>query len=175
MAIIEWWIVPLILAYFIIHVVFLHPPEHTPPLVQASAKSGKFAGFVVLALFIISRKTSNDLTFSFTTPSYDFDYLSTVLAAFVGFGVLHLARNCENTKYLGIMSFVLTTVLAITIYSYFYITDVRSKVVFWTLGITLGLLLRRMLFPELEPSFEGAPQGEGKVASPKDSQGTPAG
>ncbi|MFZ2960285.1 MAG: hypothetical protein WA705_25665 [Candidatus Ozemobacteraceae bacterium] len=151
MSIIEWWIVPFIQFSFLVYVLFVSPEEEAPPLVKASARSGKWAGLTVLALFIVSRKGLPD-SISFTIPEYSFDYVSTIVATLVGCFLFLSFSKFRSMRFLGVLSFFLTTAISITIYSYFFIATLRSTIVFWSLGLTLGILLNRMLFPELPPA-----------------------
>lgn len=151
MTIIEWWVVPIILSSFLLYVVFFLPPDESPPLVKASARSGKWAGFIILALFVVSRKASED-AFSFTIPSYPFDFVSTILATVVGGVFFHVLTQLGSSRFLGLFSCVLSAAISITLYSYFYICPIRSTIVFWTLGVTLGILLQRMTYPTLDPA-----------------------
>ena len=74
------------------------------------------------------------------------------MATIVGMLVCLALRTLKATWYLGMFSFILTSAVSITIYSYFYISMVRGTIVFWTLGMTLGILFKRMIFPELDPT-----------------------
>ncbi|HNV69636.1 MAG TPA: hypothetical protein PKO06_08070, partial [Candidatus Ozemobacteraceae bacterium] len=141
MTVIEWWVVPIILCLFLVYVLFLLPPDEAPALVKASSRSGKWAGLVILALFVVSRKESND-TFSFTIPTYPFDYLTTVIATLIGGGFYHAVTQLGTTRALGFFSFLLSAAVSMTLYSYFYIAAFRSSIVFCTLGVTLGILLQ---------------------------------
>ncbi|MBF0548693.1 MAG: hypothetical protein HQM08_29965 [Candidatus Riflebacteria bacterium] len=150
MTIIEWWVVPIVLFYYLLYLLFFTPAEEAQQLIKVSSKYGKGAGFIILALFIISRKTSQDI-FSFQIPSYQFDYVSTFLATVIGFLFFLFFNTIKDTRFLGIVSFILTSALSITIYSYFFVSEIRSKIVFWALGVTLGSMLKKMMFPELDP------------------------
>jgi hypothetical protein len=150
MTIIEWWVVPILLFCLLLYLLVYVPSENSPALIQTSSRSGKAAAFVVLALFIVSRKPSADV-FSFQIPVYQFDYFSTIVATILGLIVCLAFGTLKTTRYLGVLSFILTSAVSITIYSYFYISDIRGTVVFWTLGITLGILFKRMIFPTLDP------------------------
>ena len=63
MAVIEWGIVPLILAGLLLFTLFGIPDDMADPNIKVSARSGKWAGLIVLVLFIISQK-NRELTFS---------------------------------------------------------------------------------------------------------------
>lgn len=163
MSFIEWWVVPIVLLGFLVYVLFLIPSEDAPPLVKASARSGKWAGAFILAFFIISRKGSPD-GFTFTIPEYPFDYLSTVLATMAGFVVFLSFSSLRAHRALGFIAFLLTAAVTITLYSYFFISSTRSTIVFWSLGLPLGMLFNRMIFPELPPPEDGLPADELKGA-----------
>ncbi|MBF0406772.1 MAG: hypothetical protein HQM10_05440 [Candidatus Riflebacteria bacterium] len=149
MTIIEWWVVPILLFYYLLFLLFFTPPENANELIKVSSKYGKSAGFVILAFFIISRKSSQDV-FSFQIPSYQFEYFSTFAATLIGFLLFFSFRKFQETRLMGLISFILTSAVTITIYCYFFINETRSTIVFWALGITLGNMLKKMTFPEVD-------------------------
>ena len=147
MAVIEWGIVPLILAGLLLFTLFGIPDDMADPNIKVSARSGKWAGLIVLVLFIISQK-NRELTFSFKIPAYGFAIWPTLLSTAAGFALSRFFDLIKRTRVLGIFILALVATTSITFYSYIFITNVRSTVVFIALGITFGVLFHEVLFPE---------------------------
>ncbi|MEN8211969.1 MAG: hypothetical protein ABFR31_09635, partial [Thermodesulfobacteriota bacterium] len=71
---IEWGIVPLILVGILAHFLINIPDKNAPDAIKRSSFSGKFAGFIIFALFVLSQR-NRELLFSFDMPVYEFDFL----------------------------------------------------------------------------------------------------
>ena len=146
-AVIEWGSVPLILLGLLLFTLFGIPDDKAGPEIRVSTRSGKWAGLIVLVLFIISQK-NRELTFSFKIPAYGFAIWPTILSTAVGFVLSRFFDFIKRTRVIGIFVLLLVATTSITFYGYIFITNIRSTVVFVALGIAFGVLLHEVLFPE---------------------------
>ncbi|MCK5097401.1 MAG: hypothetical protein KAR45_04820 [Desulfobacteraceae bacterium] len=147
MTAIEWGIVPLILigilAYFLIYI----PGKNASKKIKNSSSSGKFAGFIIFALFVLTQK-NRELSFSFKMPAYDFNYLIVSISIVAGFVFSWFFSLIKKKKIIGLYTLVLVGSTTTTIYSYLFIHDLRSYIVFITMGIILGILVHAIFFPK---------------------------
>jgi hypothetical protein len=74
----------------------------------------------------------------------------------VGFAFLWLVRVALPTRFVGILTLMLTTSSTSAMFSYVFLSTLRVTVLYWTLGSALGILLHAVLFPEsLQHVFGG--------------------
>ncbi len=166
MAAVEWGIVPLVLAGILIYTLFFIPEEGASPLVKTSATAGKWAGLIILILYIVSRK-ERGLYIMFQVPHYQFEPGPTALSALAGFAAAWFFDLIRSTRAIGLFVMALVAATSMTLYSYLFIGDGRNSLVFIALGFVLGVLLHEILFPEGMPdSWRRALKRE-KVEKPK--------
>ena len=143
---IEWGIVPLILigilAYFL-----TYTPEKSPSnKIKNSSSAGKLAGLIIFALILLSQK-HRALLFSFDMPAYDFNILIVLIAVAVGF-IFSWFFNLIKTKvYIGLYTLVSVTTVSTAIFCYLFIQNLRSNIVFVTMGMMIGILIYAIFFP----------------------------
>jgi hypothetical protein len=143
---IEWGIVPLILVGLLALFLVYTPEKNTPKKILTSNASGKVAGLLVFALFILSQK-SRALSFSLKMPPYDFNISIIVMAVASGFIVSSLFHLVKNKIYIGVYTLVAIASASIAIYVYLFIENMRGTLIFVTIGVMLGALLYTIFFP----------------------------
>ncbi len=141
-----WAVVPLILFLILFFSLFGLPGKMAEPRVKASARAGKFAGLIVLILFIISQKT-RQFNFTFQIPSYDFDVWPTLIGALAGFIVYGIFSFVKPARSMGIFVLAIVGSASIALYSYFFITGFSKTVMYGTLGVLLGVLFYEVVLP----------------------------
>lgn len=146
MAAIEWCIVPLILPAIFLFALFGIPGNAADSQVKASARAGKWAGLILLVIFIVSQK-NRPLAFSFKIPSYDFLLVPLLLSGLAGFFFSWIFDVIKRTRVIGFFVLALIAATTITFYSYLFISSIRSMIVFVALGIMLGVLMHEVFFP----------------------------
>ena len=147
MTAIEWCIVPVILAIILFFSLFIFPDQKADYKVKISARAGKWAGLIVLVLFIVSQK-NRELSISFKIPEYDFAIFPTLISSIIGFVSAWGLDQIKHSRVVGIFVLALVGSTSITLYSYIFISNVRSLVVFFALGVMFGVLLHEIIFPE---------------------------
>jgi len=143
-----WAIVPLILFLILCFSLFRIPDEMAETKVKTSARAGKFAGLIVLILFILSQK-KGEFSFSFKIPSYDFDFWPTLIGASAGFIIYGIFSFVKPARAMGIFVLAIVGSSSIALYSYFFITGLSRTVMYGTLGILLGVLFYEAVLPIL--------------------------
>lgn len=152
-----WAIVPLILSLVLCFSLFCLPGKAAEPKVRASARAGKFAGLIVLILFIISQE-NRQFAFSFKIPSYGFDFWPTLIGASAGFFVYGVFSFVKPARSIGIFVLAIVGSTSIALYSYFFISGLSTTIMFGTLGILIGVLFFEAVLPVLLP--EGTKESE---------------
>lgn len=147
MGAIEWLIVPLILVLIFIYAFFIIPNEINDKLIKNSTIAGRYAGLIVLVMFIVSQKNKR-MVFQFYIPEYNFAFWTTFLSVCTGFVFSWFFDYIKGSRVLGIFVLALVAITSITFYSYLFINDVRSTIIFTALGIGFGVLVHRVFFPE---------------------------
>jgi hypothetical protein len=150
LAAVEWGVVPLVLAGILIYTLFFIPEEDAPSLVKTSATAGKWAGLVILVLYIVSRR-ERGLYILFQVPHYRFEPGATAFSALAGFATSWFFDLIRSTRAIGLFVMALVAATSITLYAYLFIGDGRNSLVFISLGFVLGVLLHEILFPEGTP------------------------
>lgn len=168
--VIHWVIVPGILIIILLYA-FNLPRKISDSQIRISGKAGVFAGLIVFIIFVVSQQKQG-LEFSPDIPTYDFSLFA--FAAIIlgtGFGYLFawIVDAIKQYRALGFLVLFIVASTTIAIYGYTFIKDVRSHVVFVSLGIMLGALLHIMWFPEALSKFNlgTAPQDTPDIATPR--------
>jgi hypothetical protein len=144
--IVIWGFVPLILLLILCFTLFRIPDKMAELKIKASARAGKFAGLIVLILFIISQK-NRDFNFSFRIPSYEFDLWPTLVGALAGFIVYGVFSFIKPARAMGIFVLAIVSSTSIVLYSYFFISGLSKTVMYGTLGVLLGVLFYEVVLP----------------------------
>ena len=139
---IEWGLVPLILMGIFLFAVSLTPTDRA---FKSSTTAGKFAGFILFVLFVVSQK-GHSLTVSFTLPTYGIEFVPLLSSIVVFFWFAWLLDVILRTLLTGIVALVLVASSLVTLYAYLFLASYRSMIVFIALGGTLGLLLEELFF-----------------------------
>ncbi len=173
MAVIEWAVVPLVLAAILIYSLFFIPEERAHPRVKTSAQAGKWAGLVVFVIYVISLR-NRAAAFSFEPPNYQFVLWPTVFAGFAGFAASGLFDLIRSTRFIGFLVLALVSAASISIYSYLFVRAARNDLVFILLGFVLGALLFEILFPDgLPGSWVRTLRGERRERAPEQRESRP--
>ena len=147
MVAIEWGIVPLILIGILARFLFYTPGENASDKIKNSSSSGKFAGLLIFALFVLSQK-NRELLFSFNMPVYDFNILVVLLSILAGFIFSWFFNLIKKQIFIGLYTLVSVASTATAIYCYLFIQNLRSYLVFVTMGIMLGILIYAIFLPK---------------------------
>jgi hypothetical protein len=146
---IHWVIVPGILVIILLYA-FNLPQRVTDQQIKVSGNAGIFAGLIVFVIFVVSQQKQG-LVFSSDIPSYNFTLLAivvTVVAAVCGFVIAWIVDAIKRYRALGFLVLFIVASTTIAMYGYVFIKDVRSVVVFMSLGVMLGALVHIIWFPE---------------------------
>lgn len=154
MAVIEWAVVPLVLAGILLYTIIFIPDDQAIPRVKTSAQAGKWAGLIVFVIYVISRR-SQTMAFSLQPADYDFVFWPTAAAVAAGFAVSAVFDLIRSTRFLGLLVLALVSATSISLYSYLFIRLVRNSLVFVLLGFVLGVLLYEVFFPDGMPEAWG--------------------
>lgn len=136
------------------------PQKVTDQQIKISGNAGIFAGLIVFVIFVVSQQKKG-LVFSSDIPTYDFTLLAivgTLVAAVCGFVIAWIVDAIKRYRALGFLVLFIVASTTIAMYGYVFIKDVRSLVVFMSLGVMLGALVHIIWFPEAmnKYSFSGA-------------------
>jgi hypothetical protein len=158
---IAMWAVPPVILFLILCNGLLRAPERVhEPKIRVSARAGKFAGLIVLVLFIISQK-KRDFDLSLNIPSYEFDFWPILIGAAAGFIVYGLFSFVKPTRAVGLRALAIVGSTSIALYGYFFISGLSKTVMFGTLGILLGVLFYDVILPVfLREDTVGYPEEE---------------
>ncbi|HKB66632.1 MAG TPA: hypothetical protein VKC61_12325 [Pyrinomonadaceae bacterium] len=146
---IHWVVVPLILLIILVYACML-PQRTSDASIKTSGNAGIFAGLIVFIIFVVSQQKSGFM-FSWEIPAYSFDFfggLALIVGAGGGFGTALVVDIIKQHRALGFLVLFIVATTTIAMYGYFFIKDVRSLVLFTSLGIMLGALLHIIWFPE---------------------------
>jgi uncharacterized membrane protein AbrB (regulator of aidB expression) len=141
-----WAVAPVILLLILCNGLLRVPEKVGEPKIRASTRAGKFAGLIVLVLFMISQK-KRDFNLSLNIPSYEFDLWPTLIGAAAGFIVYGLFSFLKPARAVGLRALAIVGSTSIALYSYFFISGMSKTVMFGTLGILLGVLFYDVILP----------------------------
>ena len=114
---------------------------------KSSARAGFWAGFVLLAIFIISQLDRMQLpTGEFGVP-LSFDPVSLLAGLVLGFVFLWLVRLSLPTRLVGITIMLLTATSTIALFSFIFVEGLRRTVLYLSLGLALGILFHVIIIP----------------------------
>lgn len=121
---------------------FILPGEPDNDGAKRAARAARWAGAVILVLFVVSRKHRGD-ALSLEIPSYDFSWALLIAGTAMGFFLSWLVSKLQEPRVFG--GFVLGVVAgsSIALYSYFFVQPARGAIIFLALGFALGTLLDR--------------------------------
>jgi len=144
---IEWGLVPLIMV-IILACLFIYSPEGKENgKIQKANFSGKLGGIIIFALLLLSQK-NRTLVFTTTIPEYGFNYWL-VLGSTVAGALINLIFNLlKDNVFVGLFTLIAIPATAIGIYTYLFIPESRSCLVFISSGLMLGLLIFSIFFPD---------------------------
>jgi len=143
---IEWGIVPLILIGILAYFLMYTPKETTSKRIKNSSSAGKLAGLIIFALILLSQK-HRALLFSFDMPVYDFNILVVLIAVAVGFIFSWFFNLIKKKVYIGLYTLVSVSTVCTAIFCYLFIQNLRSNLVFVTMGMMIGILIHAIFFP----------------------------
>jgi len=144
---IEWGIVPLILIGILAHFLVNIPAKDASDVIKRSSNSGKFAGFIIFALFVLNQR-HRELLFSFDIPVYEFDFLLTGGSILAGYLFSWIFKSVKTKKVIGLYTLFMVVSTTITLYGYLFIQNLRSYIVFTTMGVILGILIFAIFYPK---------------------------
>lgn len=147
MMIIEWGIVPLILIGILAHFLVNIPAKDASDAIKRSSNSGKFAGFIIFALFVLSQR-NRELLFSFNIPVYEFDFLLTGGSILAGCLFSWIFKSIKTKKIIGLYTLFMVVLTTVTLYGYLFIQNLRSYIIFITMGAILGILIFAIFYPK---------------------------
>jgi hypothetical protein len=150
---IEWGIIPIILLGMLLKVFLFNPEDKSGPKIKKSYVSGKYAGLVIFALFILSQK-ENELIFSFKMPTYEFDLFLVLFATAVGTAASLIFDLIKKHTIIGLYTLISVSTLSTGIYCYLFIQHLRHYLIFVTMGMVLGIFIFRIFYPLAVPSKE---------------------
>lgn len=143
--VIEWILVPLILLLLFGYAFATLPEEPIGSAAKKAARSARWAGLIFFVLFVLWRQGRGD-NFLDTMPSYRFDVrllTITVIAAVAGFASSWFVDWLRSK---GAIPFAVIPLVVLTLtasYTYFFIWNLRTLILFLALGFALGALLKR--------------------------------
>lgn len=140
LAMIEWVLVPLILFLLFGYGFQILPNQVKSEQLRKGARAARWAGLLLLVLFVISRKGQHD-ALVLTFPTYRFNFPLTVVGIPVGFCFSWLIERVKRNRLLSLVVLVLVSAMAITFYSYFFIYVTRILILFLVLGFAFGFLI----------------------------------
>jgi len=139
---IEWGLVPIVLAFIFAYGFFKLPSETSDDATKSAARAAKWAGMLILVLFVVSRKSRGD-TLNLSIPAYDFSWTYSSIGIVGGFFLSWLVSKLRGSRVLAAFILALVAGSAVALYSYFFIPPARSPIIFLALGFALGSLLEK--------------------------------
>lgn len=141
-----WLIVPIILIATVLFSVRIVRRVREPEA-KLSARAGFWAGIILFVIFIVSQlRDVGEPRFDFSTIP-DLDLVPVLGGGVIGFVLLWLLRALVPTRWVGVVTLLLTAVSAGALYSFIFIDDFRIAVLYASLGGVLGILVHIVLFP----------------------------
>ena len=114
---------------------------------RVSAWAGFLAGLVFSVVYVVSQMDA------IPEPSFDSSVLPDLLITPVVFGLavgfvfLWAVRAMIPTRLVGLITLTLSAASTSALFTYVFIESLRVSILYWTLGIALGVLLHAVLFP----------------------------
>ncbi len=147
MAVIEWGLVPVILLGILLFFLFYSTEEGQHVKIQKACFSGKLAGLVTFAIFILSQK-NRELIFSLAMPDYDFSILIVSISIVAGSIFAWLFSMSKKNILIGVSILFAVAFTCVAIYCYLFIHSYKSHVMQAAIGAILGILIFSIFFPK---------------------------
>jgi len=143
---VQWIVVPLIMLALLIFGRVIANSVRDSEL-RVSAGAGFWAGLVIFVIYVVSQLGA------IHTPTFNFFNLPGFLIVpmtfglVVGFVFLWMVKAMIPTRLVGLITLLLSATSTSSLFSYVFIDSLRVPVLYWTLGLALGILLHIVLFP----------------------------
>lgn len=147
-SIVHWAVLPGIMGYIFLYNVNIIA-QQTDQHLRTSAIAGFWAGLVLLLVFVFYNLGSISPPTLPMGPIPVPSILSVGGCAVVGFAGFLAVRWLIPTRFVGLLSCVLTATSTIALYSYLFIAAYKVFIIVAVLGVTLGALLNIVLFPRI--------------------------
>jgi hypothetical protein len=165
--VIQWVILPSIMFALFAFAWIVASTAKNPEL-KVSSWAGFWAGLVIFVTYVVSQLghiREPDLHFS-SLPGFQF--LPSGWGLGTGFVFLGLVRHVVPTRLVGLITLMLAACSTCALFTYIFIDSLRVSILYWTLGIALGILLHIVLFPSsVEHIFKAATKGGQLQADPR--------
>jgi hypothetical protein len=143
---IYWIIVPVImLALFIFACKIVRRAPN--PEAKTSANAGLWAGLILFFVFVISRMNSLKLPEFSDIGIAGINFRRVLIGTIIGIILFVGVRYLLPTRRVGFIVLIFIACSTFSLYSYFFIADIRNLVLSLTLGVGLGALLHIMILP----------------------------
>lgn len=152
---IQWVVSPCImLGLFLFSMCIVSTTKKTE--LKVSAQAGGWAGILIFIVYLIYQLDAIQY------PELDYNILPNPLITPIAFGfisgfiLLLLVRLLIFTRFVGIITLILTSASTSSLFTYFLIEKYRLNIFYCSLGLALGMLLNMVLFPHfVKAIFEG--------------------
>ena len=146
LTLIPWLVLPIVIIALLIFsmTIFRRVKEPEPKL---SARAGFWAGFILFVIFIVSQlRDVREPCFDFSSVP-GFDFLPLIAGCLIGFALLWAIRITLSTRFVGVITLLLTAASTSALYSFIFIESLRATVLYASLGVALGILVHVVLLP----------------------------
>ena len=144
--VVQWIIIPLILLIILLYGIML-PIIASETEAKVSGFAGIFAGLVVFIFFLLSQQDSK-LEFSSELSSFSFQFFPSLGGFILGIVTKFVIDLIFHTRALGIVTLIIVATILIAIFTLIFVKDLRSTIMFLSLGTLLGGLMYLILAPE---------------------------
>ena len=146
LTLIPWLVLPIVIITLLIFSLTIIRRVKEPES-KLSARAGFWAGIILFVIFIVSQlRGIREPRFDFSSVP-GFDLIPLVVGGLIGFALLWAIRMTVSTRFVGVLTLLLTAASTIALYSFVFIESLRATVLYVSLGIALGVLVHVVLLP----------------------------
>jgi hypothetical protein len=145
-SIVHWVILPSIMIAVFVFGWAIASNTNTPEL-KASAWAGIYAGLVTFVIYVVGQLNliqDPDLRLTLRPGLLLRPFCEGLGGGFVFLG---LVRFTLPTRLVGVLTLMLSAASTSALFTYVFLPPLRDTVLYWTLGVAMGILLHIVLFP----------------------------
>lgn len=146
LTLIPWLVLPIVIITLLIFSMTIIRRVKEPES-KLSARAGFWAGIILFVIFIVSQLGDvREPRFDFSSVP-GFDFIPLIVGGLIGFALLWAIRMTVSTRFVGVLTLLLTAASTIALYSFVFLESLRATVLYASLGIALGVLVHVVLLP----------------------------
>ena len=145
-SVVQWIVVPLIL--FLLFIIAKRLAKSaTDQDLRASAWAGFWAGLVIFVIVVVSQLDNIYARKMNLEELSGIKIIPLALGFIIGFVILLALRRAAPTRLIGLITLLLSSTSTSALFSYIFLTQTRTSLLYSTLGLAVGVLIHITLFP----------------------------